>query len=183
MREYFMKTENIGFSNWIDVDLDLAVQLWGEEDVTKFICATGKFTKQDIYERLCREIDNGLNYNVQYWPIFNLISGELIGCCGVRPFKSENDSYEIGFHIRKKYWGKRYAFESAKAVINYSFTQLNASKLFAGHHPENKASKKLLIGLGFQYIGDNFYEPTGIYHPSYEMENWMIGEKFEVNKF
>lgn len=171
-----MKTENIGFSNWIDSDLKLATLLWGEEDVTRFICATGKFTKQDIYDRLFIEINNGVNYHVQYWPIFNLTSGELMGCCGARPFKSEHNSYEIGVHIRKKFWGKGFASESVKEVINYCFTELNAVKLFAGHHPQNESSKKLLMRLGFHYIGDKFYEPTSLYHPSYEMSNLMYSE-------
>ncbi|MGG7177428.1 GNAT family N-acetyltransferase [Clostridium paraputrificum] len=171
MQEYFMKTEDIGFSNWSASDLELAFQLWGEKDVTRYICATGKFTEEDILRRLSIEINNGEKYHVQYWPIFELISGELIGCCGVRPFKLEYNTYEIGFHLRKKYWGKGYGFKSAKAVIDYCFTELNALKLYAGHHPSNKTSKKLLNSLGFKYIGDNYYEPTGLNHPSYEMEN------------
>ncbi len=48
MREYFMKTNRIGFSKWTADDLDLASQLWGEKEVTQFICADGKFTQQDI---------------------------------------------------------------------------------------------------------------------------------------
>lgn len=56
-------------------------------------------------------------------------------------------------------------------MIEYAFTELNAVKLYAGHHPHNIGSRKLLVRLGFQYIGDNFYEPTGLYHPSYEMNH------------
>lgn len=52
MREYFMKTKRLGFSKWNVADLDLATQLWGEEEVTRFICADGKFTQQDIIRRL-----------------------------------------------------------------------------------------------------------------------------------
>jgi Acetyltransferases, including N-acetylases of ribosomal proteins len=170
-KEYFMKTEHIGFSYWTDADSELAFQLWGEKDVTRYICATGEFTQQNIMDRLNVEINNRKEYQVQYWPIFNLMNGELIGCCGLRPFKSNQRSYEIGFHLRKIFWGQGYAFEAASNVIQYTFTELNAVKLIAGHHPENIGSKKLLIRLGFQYIGDNFYEPTGLYHPSYEMNS------------
>ena len=169
MQEYFIKTKRIGFSNWNAADLDLAAQLWGEKEVTRFICATGKFTQQDIIHRLDTEIHNDEVFHIQYWPIFELVTGELIGCCGIRPFKAETHSYELGFHLRKKYWGMGYASEAAKVVIDYSFTILGADKLYAGHHPKNKASEKLLLKLGFQYIGKNFYEPTGLYHPSYEL--------------
>lgn len=170
MINYFMVTKRMGFSNWSKNDIDLAKLLWGEEDVTKFICASGKFTEEEIENRLETEIRNGREYGVQYWPIFELASGELIGCCGVRPFPDERQCYEIGFHLRSKYWGMGYAFEGAEAVIDYSRHSLKAEKLYAGHHPQNEASKKVLEKLGFWYIGNNYYEPTGLYHPSYEMK-------------
>ncbi|MBE6012166.1 MAG: GNAT family N-acetyltransferase [Lachnospiraceae bacterium] len=172
MREYFMKTNRIGFSKWTADDLDLASQLWGEKEVTQFICADGKFTQQDIIRRLDTEIQNNNLFNIQYWPIFDLATNEIIGCCGIRPFRTETGSYEVGVHLRKKYWGLGYAYEAVKAVIDYSFTVLKADRLYAGHHPLNKASEKLLTKLEFQYIGKHFYEPTGLYHPSYELVNY-----------
>nr|WP_314466158.1 GNAT family N-acetyltransferase [uncultured Clostridium sp.] len=171
MRNYFIKTTRIGFSNWSNADLDLAYQLWGENVVTRYICSTGKFTHEDITNRLNTEIRNYELYHIQYWPIFELSTEELIGCCGVRPYKSETHSYELGFHLREKYWGQGYASEAAKAAIEYSFHILKAKKLYAGHHPQNKASEKLLLKLGFQSIGREFYTPTGLYHPSYELVN------------
>ncbi|SMC16546.1 Protein N-acetyltransferase, RimJ/RimL family [Clostridium acidisoli DSM 12555] len=171
MKDFFMETNRIGFSKWKDTDLNLSIQLWGDQDVTRFICANGKFSNQDISNRLGTEIFNEKHYHIQYWPIFELASGELIGCCGLRPFKSEANSYEMGIHLCKKYWRMGYAFEASKLVINYGFTVLKAEKLYAGHHPENEASEKLLTKLGFRYIGKNYYEPTGLYHPSYELIN------------
>ena len=173
-KEYFMKTEHIGFSYWTNADKELAIQLWGEKDVTRYICVKGEFSQQNIIDRLNVEVNNGKQYQVQYWPIFNLMTGELIGCCGLRPFKSEQHSYEIGFHLRRIYWGQGYAFEAAKGVIQYAFTELDAVKLYAGHHPKNDGSRKLLTRLGFQYIGNNFYEPTGLYHPSFEMTSLVL---------
>ena len=179
MREFFLKTTRIGFSTWNNHDYDLANELWGSAEVTRFICATGIFTKQDIQNRLETEIQNDTLYHIQYWPIFELETGELIGCCGIRPFNLQPDksadiefsNYELGFHLCQNFWGKGYAFEAATAVINYSFNQLNADRLYAGHHPQNEASQKLLTRLRFQYIGKNYYEPTGLYHPSYELRN------------
>lgn len=167
MREYFMKTERILFSKWTKTDLDLARLLWGDPDVTRFISASGRFTESEIESRLNLEIQNGQDFQVQYWPIFDKQDEELIGCCGLRPFKNESNAFEIGFHLRKKYWGKGYAKEAASQVISYAFNECKASSIYAGHHPKNEASGKILKKLGFSYIGDNYYEPTGLYHPSY----------------
>lgn len=166
-RNFFLKTDRIGFSRWNYQDIELANLLWGNPEVTRFICASGHFTAQDIENRLKKEIENGINYQVQYWPIFDLNSYELIGCCGLRPCKE--NQFEIGFHLRPEFWGKGYAMEAANAVIEYAFNDLHADGLFAGHNPKNMTSKKLLSKLRFEYIGDELYKPTGLYHPSYEL--------------
>lgn len=168
-RDYFLQTERIGFSKWRNSDIGLAKLLWGNPEVTRFICAAGKFSEKDIVDRLDREVYNDKKYQVQYWPVFQLSSNEFIGCCGLRP--RVEIEYEIGFHFRPEFWGQRYASEAANAVIDYAFRVLKADKLFAGHNPNNVASRKTILRLGFAYIGDEFYEPTGLQHPSYELKN------------
>lgn len=171
-REFFLQTDRIGFSKWTREDLPLAQLLWGDPEVTRYICASGRFSAEDIEKRLNAEIRNGETCRVQYWPIFELTTNELIGCCGLRPRKG--NEYEIGFHLRPGFWGRGYGAEAAAAAIDYAFTALGAEKLFAGHNPHNSRSRKLLTKLGFASIGEEFYEPTGLYHPSYEMKNLRL---------
>lgn len=186
MRTYLFKTERVGFSRWLPEDSGLAKLLWGNPDVTKYICASGVFLEEEIEKRLKTEIENETRFHVQYWPVFELQTGELIGCCGLRPHGActenggKNDredgcessvkEYEIGFHLRPVFWGQGYAAECAGAVIRYAFDVLGAEKLFAGHNPHNVRSKRVLTRLGFQYTGDEYYEPTGLCHPSYELK-------------
>lgn len=179
MREFFIQTERIGFSMWKEEDSELAESLWGDPEVTRYISADGKFSREQINARLQTEISNGEKYHVQYYPIFVPESGELIGCCGLRPYfedlsECNGGVYEIGFHLRRKFWGNGYAKEAASAVIDYAFEQIKAEKLFAGHHPENQASRILIEKLGFREIGRRYYKPTGLNHPSYELtyEQW-----------
>ena len=167
-RAFFLTTDRIGFSVWQPDDMNLAEALWGNPDVTKFICASGIFSKEDIANRLAQEVARQEEQRMQYWPIFDLASKALVGCCGLRPY--QDGMYEIGFHLRPAFWRQGYAVEAAKAVIDYAFSVLHAEGLFAGHNPNNIASKKVLAKLGFQYIGDEFYPPTGLYHPSYMLK-------------
>lgn len=168
LRSFFLITDRIGFSNWSETDSDLAHQLWGNPDVTKYICASGAFSRAEIGNRLGTEMQNEELYGVQYWPIFHRETSAFIGCCGLRP-RSEN-VYEIGFHLCPEFWGQGYAVEAANAVISYAFTVLKAERLFAGHNPKNIASQKVLKKLGFTYVGDEYYAPTGLHHPSYELK-------------
>ena len=168
MREYFLETSRMQFSHWSADDLSLAMLLWGEEAVTRYITKRGLFTEAEIRTRLELEINNQKSYHVQYWPVFEKVTGEFIGCCGLRPYDLDKSIYEMGFHLRSKYWGKGLATEAANAVIQYSMKNLKVTSFFAGHNPCNTNSKRVLEKLGFLYDGDVFYEPTGIYHPSYK---------------
>ena len=159
MRTYFMETFRLGFSHWGEGDIALARQLWGEPDVTHYISATGVFTEQMIADRLVLECENQRVHGVQYWPIFALLTGDLVGCCGLRPYAAEPGVYELGVHLRGLYWGQGLAQEACEAVIRDAFERLGAADLFAGHHPENAASAALLQRLGFHPIGTEFYAP------------------------
>jgi RimJ/RimL family protein N-acetyltransferase len=100
--------------------------------------------------------------------VFLLTNDEHVGCCGLQ-HSSEPRVYELGFHLRRIYWGQGLAVEAARAVIAYAFATLDAAGLFAGHHPANEASRRVLIKLGFHYMHDEFYSPTGLHHPSYRL--------------
>jgi len=167
MNDYFLKTARIGFARWDKDGIELAQLLWGNSEVTKYICASGTFSAMEVKERLDREIDCQREFQVQYWPIFCLNDDALIGCCGLRPYNFEEGIYEIGFHLRPDFWGKGLATEAANAVIDYAFNTLKVRDLFAGHHPNNLDSAKMLEKLGFHHTHDEYYAPTGLNHPSY----------------
>jgi [ribosomal protein S5]-alanine N-acetyltransferase len=169
MREFFLTTERLGFSVWNENDISDALELWGNPEVTKFIVADGKMLKEQVHQRLKKEIETFNKANIQYWPIYSIETHDNVGCCGVRPYDSEKNIFEMGIHLKEHYWGKGFAKEACSSVIEYSFNTLRVNALFAGHNPKNTSSARLLKKLGFKYTHDEFYPPTGLYHPSYLM--------------
>jgi RimJ/RimL family protein N-acetyltransferase len=122
-----------------------------------------------VAERLQAEITMNEQHGIQYWPIFALATGEHVGCCGIRPYDPPARIHEFGVHIRSACWRRGYAHEASRAVIDHAFDHLAARGLFAGHHPGNDASRRLLEKLGFRHTHDEFYPPTGLMHPSYSL--------------
>ena len=162
---YFLNSSRLGFRTWSPADLPLAQSLWGNLEVTKSF--GGPFSQSQIQERLNGEIANQLTHHLQYWPVFFLNTVEFTGCCGLRPYDLEKQIFELGFHFLPKFWGKGLATEGAQIVIAYAFGPLALKGLFAGHHPENTASARVLQKLGFCYTHDELYPPTGLMNPSY----------------
>lgn len=166
-RAFFLKTPRLGFSRWRESDLALARQLWGDARVTKLIGAERGFSAEQIESRLALEIANEREFGVQYWPVFRLLDDVFMGACGLRPYDLPWRIYELGAHLVPDVWGNGYASEAARAVIDYAFVSLGAENLFCGHNPNNTASRRLVEKLGFHFIGEEYYAPTGLMHPSY----------------
>jgi [ribosomal protein S5]-alanine N-acetyltransferase len=164
-RSYFLQTQRIGFARWTLDDLPSANVLWGDPAVTRLI--GGPFSQLQVKDRLAREIETMQSSGVQYWPIFSLADCELVGCAGLRPYKPEARILELGLHLRPDYWGKGLAVEAGRALVRFAFTELGATALFAGHHPSNGASRRVIEKLGFRFTHEELYAPTGLMHPSY----------------
>lgn len=86
--KYFLQTERLGFRKWREDDLDLAVGLWGDFEVTKLFDSRIELSKEQIQKRLFQEIVTEQKQRVQYWPIFLLENGNHVGACGLRPYQA-----------------------------------------------------------------------------------------------
>jgi RimJ/RimL family protein N-acetyltransferase len=162
---YFLRSRRLGFRHWRATDLALAASLWSDPIVTRFI--GGALSLKEVASRLQIELASQQEHGMSYWPLFALTDGEHVGCSGLRPRDLSQRVAEAGVHIRPAFWRRGYASEALAAVIAVAFGELGLSGLFAGHHPENRASQGLLQKLGFARLGEELYQPTGLMHPSY----------------
>jgi len=172
--EYFLKSSRLGFRRWTVDDLPLALALWGDPAVSVWM--GGPLAPHMIQLRLEHEIGQWEEFGIQYWPIFVLVTGEHAGCAGLRP-KAEN-RLELGYYLKSAFWGAGLATEAAAAVAEYAFGPLCVETLFAGHHPANRASQRVLEKLGFERAGEEFYEPSGVVEPTYLLQRsrWRARE-------
>ena len=83
--------------------------------------------------------------------LVTLPNDTLIGGCGVGKLFGVDP--EIGYWLGVPYWGKGYATEAARAVIDHAFTALGVDKLEAGARVTNPASRRVLEKCGFQWTG------------------------------
>lgn len=163
--DYFLRTDRLGFRCWTADDVQLARDLWGDVEVTRFF--GGPFSAEDIDERLQREIARMNTHQFQYWPIHLLSNREHVGCCGLRLYRPDDKIHELGFHLRPRYWGQGLAREAAQAVIDFAFATVGAKALSAGHHPANLNSKKVIEKLGFRYTHDEYFPALQMSIPYY----------------
>ncbi len=79
----------------------------------------------------------------------------IVGCCGIA--KLDGDTPEIGYWLGVAFWGKGYATEAARALIDHAFGELGYDTLLAGARVSNPASRRVLQKCGFQWTGVGLY--------------------------
>jgi ribosomal-protein-alanine N-acetyltransferase len=78
---------------------------------------------------------------------------DFIGMVGIFPGKPKYKSAEIWYKILPNAWGKGYATEISKALIEFSFASLKVHRVEAGCAVENAASVRVLEKSGMQREG------------------------------
>ena len=74
----------------------------------------------------------------------------LVGLCGIDP---REDGPEIGYWLGVPYWGRGFATEAVRAMIDHAFGGLQHETLQAGARVSNPASRRVLEKCGFQWTG------------------------------
>ena len=75
----------------------------------------------------------------------------FIGACGYG--KREETTPEIGYWIGEPFWGRGYATEAVRVMIDHAFTATDVEALAAGCRVTNLASRCVLEKCGFQWTG------------------------------
>ncbi|MBI5518039.1 MAG: GNAT family N-acetyltransferase [Deltaproteobacteria bacterium] len=163
-----LRTERLQLRPWTAADLDDARRLWGDPTVMALL--GGPLSPERIEERLARELASQAEHGLQYWRVQD--GDAFVGCCGLK--RTDDPDFgavtELGFQLLPARFRRGYATEAARGVVAYAFERLGVPALYAGHHPENDASRGVLHKLGFVQVGERHYAPTGLMHPWYRLQ-------------
>ena len=67
---YFLHSKRLGFRTWSEQDLPLAMGLWGDPEVTRFIDSRPQLSREDVKQLLEKHIAMEREHGIQYWPLF-----------------------------------------------------------------------------------------------------------------
>jgi ribosomal-protein-alanine N-acetyltransferase len=79
-------------------------------------------------------------------------SGALCGGVGLR-IEADHRRAELGYWIGVPYWGKGYATEASRALVDYGFGTLGLHRIFASHFANNPGSARVLRKIGMRHEG------------------------------
>ncbi len=131
--QVYLETERLILRRMTADDLDSLVALDSDPAVMRFLTG-GKPTPREEIER--RYLPRVLGYYERYkgkgaWAAIERSTGAFLGWASNRPVEDRPDEVELGYRLRREAWGKGYATEAARALIDKSFTELGVQRVVA----------------------------------------------------
>ena len=80
-------------------------------------------------------------------------SGHLVGNCGLRRKPDKDWEADLGYELDPEHWGRGYATEAARAMVNFGFGELGLDRISSWCIADNAASARVLERLGFRQEG------------------------------
>jgi [ribosomal protein S5]-alanine N-acetyltransferase len=190
MPQVVLETERLVLRQFTPDDLDALAELYADEQVMRYIGAGGARTREEAARSLAAYLaDNQKLWAedvlkrlppLQYvqrtpapfgiWAI-TLRDGpaaeaQPIGRCGLRAWDIDGSAEaEVGYVLARRFWGRGYATEAARAVRDFAFRVHEFPRVISVIHRDNVPCKRVAAKLGMTHLRDweNHGQPVEIH--------------------
>ena len=133
-------------------DVEPLAAIWCDPQATRYMGGPRQF------EAVCRALREDLppapppRFNL--WPTIEKASGRIIADCGLLPKEvAGRAEVELVYVLAPAAWGRGFATEVGRAIRDHAATALGCERLIALIHPDNAASERVAVKLGFRCEG------------------------------
>lgn len=88
------------------------------------------------------------------WVLVRKVDGAKIGTCGFHCWNEVKKQTEVGYEMKKEFWGNGYMQEALNAILAFARDELGIKKVDAHIYPENVNSSGLAKRVGFELSDD-----------------------------
>ncbi len=160
-----METERLVLREWRSADLDAFAAINGDPQVRRYMYPPRALTPLESAGEIGALTDHWERIGFGHWAVEERATGELIGRIGAKrhpdwPLDPENS--EIGWLLRRSAWGRGYATEGARAVVQFLRERIGQQEIISIAHPANAASHRVMEKAGLERAGELRWEARGI---------------------
>ena len=156
-------TERLILKSMTIDDVEIAWSLWGNPETGKYL--------HDPYYKSPEELRN-LILDIDTWEneypfiAYEKETGDVVGTCSIGQ-EGRQGQYGPGYCLRKEMWGKGYATEILKALIDFAYS-LGIRDFQASAATENFASRRVMQKCGMHLDHESSFKKGGtdIIYPS-----------------
>jgi RimJ/RimL family protein N-acetyltransferase len=137
-----LQTPRLLLREFTPQDADALAQVLSDPETMRYYPALYDRTGVEQWIQLNRQ--RYQEDGVSLWAMEFTKNSELIGDCGIVLQQVEGERlYEIGYHLRRDFWGQGLATEAAIACRDWAFTHLKTERLISLIRPENLLSRRV----------------------------------------
>ena len=154
-------TERLSLRPLEPEDIDALVALDSDPEVRRFVDQAEAPSREEMLGRMPRLLRR---YGEGGEPAFRAAELKATGAfCGwfhLRPLDGDPRSLDIGYRLRREWWGRGLATEGGAALVRRAFLVLGAERLVAHALEANTASRRVLEKLGLEERGRYLHRGT-----------------------
>ena len=90
------------------------------------------------------------------WIVIRKADGVKMGTCGFHCWSIKDSRVEIGYDLKKEFWGNGYMYEALKGIIEFAKGPMDIKEINACIYTENHKSISLAEKLGFVLTGSKY---------------------------
>ncbi|MGK8207445.1 GNAT family N-acetyltransferase [Burkholderia cenocepacia] len=132
-----------------DDDAAALFEVWSDPDAMRYFSFAPMTQRAQAAERVARNVKASADGQDLVCVLELRETGEALGECSLFHANAQCRRAEIGFSLRRAYWGGGYMREAASAMLDHAFDTLRLHRIEADIDPRNIASARLLERLGF----------------------------------
>ncbi|QFU92230.1 GNAT family N-acetyltransferase [Amycolatopsis sp. YIM 10] len=155
----FLETERLTLRRLTDSDLDLLVELDADPAVMRYLTGGAPNSRERLAtDFLPRMLSHGQRFpGYGFFIAHEKTSGEFLGWFHLRPDPDgPDDEPELGYRLRQSAWGKGYATEGSRALVEKAFTELGAKRVYASTMVVNTGSRRVMEKAGLRQVRTYF---------------------------
>ena len=147
-----IETERLILRMFRESDTDAYAEMVGDAEVMRFL--GGKpMSRQEAWRNMAMLLGHWHLRGYGFWAVEERASGELVGRVGC--WQPEGwPGLEVGWALRRRFWGRGYATEAARASLNHAFTALDQPRVISLIAPDNVNSSRVAERLGERPEGE-----------------------------
>lgn len=158
----FAETERIILREIVEADAPAFFEMDSDPEIHTYLGSTPLKSIDQAIDAIKFVRQQYIDHGIGRWAIIDKQSGLFVGWGGLK-FRQElvngyTDYYDVGYRLLKRFWGKGYATESAKASIAYAFAELKLDAVYSMANVDNAASRNALLKSGLKITGELTYD-------------------------
>jgi RimJ/RimL family protein N-acetyltransferase len=159
--QIFLEIERLVLRQFTEDDVENLVELDSDPEVMHFINGGRPTPRREIVgDVLPAFLDYYRRFaGYGFWAAIEKTSGQFVGWFHFRPATDAGpEEVELGYRLRKSFWGQGYATEGSRALIDKGFAELGVERVVAFTMVVNVASRRVMEKAGLRLVR-TFHQP------------------------